>query len=205
MNVGKWSRGIVLVGSVFFFGLLFLPAICLAGTAIDSVKLRTDEVLKVLRDPANGFRSAKSARVEKIRSVSEKMFDFTELSRRTLAGNWVRFSPGQQKEFILLYRSLLEDAYAEKILGYTDEKIVFVKEVPLTEKTAEVRTAVVRKNGEIPIYYRVVSKDGEWRVYDVLVEGVSLTGNYRSQFREMLAGNPPESLLETLREKTGKR
>lgn len=89
-------------------------------------------------------------------------------------------------------------------MAYTNEKIDFSKEVALTEKTIEVRSAVLRKSGEIPIYYRVIMKDGSWRVYDVVIEGVSLINNYRSQFREILANNPPESLLETLRKKVGK-
>ena len=183
---------------------LIVPVAAFAGTALETVKTQADKVLEVLRDPALKPESAKKVKKEKIRSISEKMFDFTELSRRTLSKNWDKLNPEQQKEFVLLYRSLLEDSYADKILSYTDEKIVFNKEVPLTEKTTEVQSAVLRKNGEIPIYYRVVLKGGVWRVYDVVIEGVSLISNYRSQFREILMNKPPESLLETLRKKTGK-
>jgi phospholipid transport system substrate-binding protein len=132
------------------------------------------------------------------------MFDFTELSRRTLGNNWKKLSPEQQKEFISLYTSLLEDTYANKIMTYGDEKITFTKEVPLTEKTVEVQSTVMRRSAEIPIYYRVILQDGAWRVYDVVVEGVSLISNYRSQFKEILANKPPESLLESLRKKVGK-
>jgi phospholipid transport system substrate-binding protein len=87
---------------------------------------------------------------------------------------------------------------------YTDVKIVFGKEVALTEKTVEVQSTVLTKSGEVPMYYRVILKDGAWRVYDVIIEGISLINNYRSQFREILANRPPESLLETLRKKVGK-
>jgi phospholipid transport system substrate-binding protein len=121
-----------------------------------------------------------------------------------LAQNWNKFNPEQQKEFTELYTSVLEDAYANKIMAYTDEKIDFSKEVPLTGNTVEVQSTVLRKNGDIPIYYRVIMKDGSWRVYDVVIEGVSLVNNYRAQFREILANKPPESLLETLRKKVGK-
>jgi phospholipid transport system substrate-binding protein len=132
------------------------------------------------------------------------MFDFSELSKRTLTQHWSKFTPEQQKEFINLYKSLLEDSYADKILMYTDEKILFTKEIPLTEKTAEVQSTVIRKTDEIPIYYRVILKDGIWMIYDVVIEGVSLINNYRSQFREILVNKPPESLLETLRKKVKK-
>lgn len=174
-----------------------------AGPPLDTVKSHSDKVLEVLRDPSLKGESSKKVRKERLRTISEKMFDFTELSKRTLAQNWSKLNPGQQQEFVTLYTSLLEDAYSDKILSYTDEKIVFSKEVALTEKTVEVQSTVVKKTTEIPIFYRVILKDGAWRVYDVVVEGVSLTNNYRSQFREILANKQPESLLETLRKKVG--
>lgn len=184
--------------------LLLPPTAAVAGPALEAVKMQTDNVLKVLRDPALRPESARSTKTAKIRSISEKMFDFTELSKRTLGKNWDAFRPEQQKEFVQLYRSLLEDAYTDKILAYTDEKIVFIKELPLTEKTVEVQSAVQRKNGEVPIYYRVILKNGVWRVYDVIIEGVSLVSNYRSQFKEILINKSPDSLLETIRKKSGK-
>ncbi len=132
------------------------------------------------------------------------MFDFTELSKRSLGQNWDKFNPDQQKEFIRLYRSLLEETYSDKITSYTDEKIVFKKDVSLSEKTVEVQTTIVTKTSEVPIYYRLIEKNGNWKVYDVVIEGVSLVSNYRTQFREILASKTPETLLETLRKKTRK-
>ena len=132
------------------------------------------------------------------------MFDFTELSKRSLGQNWNKFNPDQQKEFIKLYKSLLEDTYADKITSYTDEKLVFGKEISLSEKTVEVQTTVVTKTSEVPINYRVIEENGHWKVYDVVIEGVSLISNYRTQFREILASKTPEALLETLRKKVGK-
>jgi phospholipid transport system substrate-binding protein len=190
--------------SMILIVCLICPVPALAGAPLDTVKGYADKVLDVLRDPALKAEAAKKSKKEKLRAISEKMFDFTELSRRTLAKNWNRLSPEQQKEFVELYTSLLEDAYAKKIMAYSDEKITFSKEVPLSEKTVEVQSTVLRKSAEIPIYYRVIMKDGSWRVYDVVVEGVSLISNYRSQFREILANKKPESLLETLRKKVGK-
>jgi len=132
------------------------------------------------------------------------MFDFNELSRRTLAQNWTKLNNEQQKEFIELYKSILEDAYVDKIVTYTDEKVIFNKENPLSEKTFEVQTMILTKKADIPIYYRVIQKEGEWRVYDVVIEGVSLINNYRSQFKDILTNKTPEVLLDTLRKKVGK-
>ena len=183
---------------------LIFPLAAFAGAPLEAVKNNVDKVLDVLRDPALKAESARKAKKERIRVISEKMFDFAELSKRTLARNWRKFHPEQQKEFVELYTSILEDAYANKIMAYTDEKIVFNKEVALTEKTVEVQSRVLRKNGDISLYYKVILKNGVWRVYDVVIEGVSLLNNYRSQFREILSNKPPESLLETLRKKVGK-
>jgi len=203
MSLQKETMKKCLVGIVLFLSVIIsLPAF--AGVPLETVKGNVDKVLDVLRDPSLKPESAKKLKKDKIRAIAEKMFDFTELSKRTVAQNWAKFTPEQQKEFISLYKSLLEDSYSDKIMLYTDEKILFTKEIPLTEKTVEVQTTVVRKTDEIPINYRVILKDGVWMVYDVVIEGVSLINNYRSQFREILVNNPPESLLETLRKKVGK-
>jgi phospholipid transport system substrate-binding protein len=89
-------------------------------------------------------------------------------------------------------------------VNYSDEKVLFSKENTLTEKTTEVQTTIVTKKADIPIYYRVILKEGEWKVYDVVIEGVSLISNYRTQFREILTNKSPEHLLDTLRKKVGK-
>lgn len=190
--------------SVIFIVCLTCPVPALAGAPLDTVKGHAERVLEVLRDPSLKAEAAKKTKKEKLRAISEKMFDFTELSKRTLAQNWNKLSPEQQKEFVELYTSLLEDAYSKKIMAYSDEKITFTKEIPLSERTVEVQSTVLRQSAETPIYYRVILRDGAWRVYDVVVEGVSLISNYRSQFKEILANKPPESLLEALRKKVGK-
>jgi phospholipid transport system substrate-binding protein len=184
---------------------LIIPVNIYATSATEAVKGNVDRVLEVLRDPALKAESAKDIKKDKIRAISEKMFDFNELSRRTLAQNWNKFNQAQQQEFVRLYKSIMEDAYADKILSYSDEKIVFNKEVPLTEKTVEVQSVVLRKTEEIPIYYRAIIRNGTWKVYDVVIEGVSLINNYRSQFRDILSKKTPDAFLETLREKVGKR
>jgi phospholipid transport system substrate-binding protein len=184
--------------------LLIVPFSAYAGPPLDTVKGHIDKVLDVLRDSSLKGESGKSAKKAKIRSITEKMFDYTELSRRTLGQNWKKFNNEQQKEFTDLYKSILEDAYADKIMTYTDEKVVFNKENMLSEKTYEIQTTIVTKKADIPIFYRVIQKEGEWRVYDVVIEGVSLVNNYRTQFREILASKSPDGLLDVLRKKVGK-
>jgi len=192
-----------------FFGLilvllLIVPFPAYAGPPLNTVKGHINKVLDVLSDSSLKGESGKSAKKAKIRSISEKMFDYTELSRRTLGQNWSKFNNEQQKEFTELYKSILEDAYADKLITYTDEKVLFNKENILSEKTCEIQTTIVTKKADIPIHYRVIQKEGEWRVYDIVIEGVSLVNNYRTQFREILASKSPDGLLDILRKKVGK-
>jgi phospholipid transport system substrate-binding protein len=191
---------------VGFILLLFLtiPLQVRAGVPLDTVEARVSEVLKVLRDPALRGEANKEAKQEKIEAIADEMFDYVALSRLTLGRNWKKFNSDQKKEFIQLYRSILEKAYMDKILSYTDEKVTFDKETMLSEKKAEVQTHILTKSVEIPIFYRVYLKDGKWKVYDVIIEGISLIKNYRTQFRDILANNPPEEVLKILRKKTEK-
>jgi phospholipid transport system substrate-binding protein len=187
-----------------FVTCLVFPLAASAGAPLETVSGNVDRVLDILRDPSLKPESAKKVKKHKIRAIADTMFDFTELSRRTLAVNWSKFTPEQQKEFSSLFKDLLADTYADKIMAYTDERIVFTKEVPLTERTVEVQSTVIKQTQEIPIYYRVINENGSWLVYDVVIEGVSLVNNYRSQFRDILSNKPPTYLLETLRKKVGK-
>jgi len=179
--------------------LFTLPAH--AGPPLDTVQTNVNKVLDVLRDPKLKAESAKEIKKEKLEAIYEQMFEEVELSRRTLGGNWNKLNPAQQQEFIQLYRQMLEKAYIDKILSYTNEKIIFSKDDMLSNNQAEVQTKVITSSKEILIFYRVIQKDGTWKVYDVVVEGVSLVQNYRSQFNSILAKNTPDQLLEILRRK----
>ena len=172
-----------------------------ADTPLDTVKANVNKVLEVLRDPALKAETAKEVKKEKLRAIYEQMFDEIELAKRTLARNWNALDLAQRREFVQLFRQVLEKAYIDKILSYTNEKVVFDKETMLAENQAEVQTRIVTSSKEIPIFYRVILKDGTWKVYDVVVEGVSLVQNYRTQFSDILAKNSPKELLEILRKK----
>ena len=151
--------------------------------------------------PALKAESAKEIKKEKLRPIYNRMFDDVELSRRTLARNWNNLSTPQRQEFVQLFRQVLEKAYVDKILSYTDEKIVYDKESMLSENQGEVPTKIITSSKTIPITYRMIMKDGTWKIYDVVIENVSLVQNFRTQFNDILAKNTPEQLLETLRKK----
>jgi len=172
-----------------------------AGPPLDAVQANVNKVLEVLRDPKLKAASAKEIQKEKLRLIYDRMFDDVELSKRTLAKNWNSLNVAQRREFVLLFRQVLEKAYIDKILAYTDEKIVFERETMVSGTQAEVQTKIVTSSKEIPISYRLLQKDGAWKVYDVVIENVSLVLNYRTQFNDILAKNTPEQLIEILRKK----
>jgi phospholipid transport system substrate-binding protein len=98
----------------------------------------------------------------------------------------------------------LKNAWIDRILAYKDEKVVFDKETMLSEKKAEVQSKVITASAEIPINYRMFKRGDDWKVYDMVIEGISLIQNYRTQFRSILAKGSPEDLLKKLREKETK-
>jgi len=187
--------------SILMFFLAALPLYVHAGAPLDTVQANVNKVLDVLRDPKLKGDSAKGIKKEKLEVIYEQMFDGVELSMRTMGVNWKKLNSAQQKEFTQLYRQILEKAYIDKIFSYTNEKIVFPKESMLSNNQAEVQTKVITSSKEIPISYNVILKGGTWKVYDVVIENVSLVRNYRSQFNSILAKNTPDQLLEILRKK----
>jgi phospholipid transport system substrate-binding protein len=189
----------VIILNIVILLLFSLPVY--AGPPLDAVQANVNKVLEVLRDPKLKASSAKEIQKEKLRLIYDRLFDDVELSKRTLAKNWNSLNVAQRKEFVLLFRQVLEKAYIDKILAYTDEKIVFERETMVSGTQAEVQTKIVTSSKEIPIAYRVLQKDGVWKVYDVIIENVSLVLNYRTQFNDILAKDKPEQLIEILRKK----
>lgn len=185
--------------SLLLMLLLCIPAY--AGAPMSAVENTVNRVLDVLRDPKLKGPAAKQAKTEKLRVIYKDMFDEIEFSRRTLTRNWNKFTPEQRREFVDLFEQVLEKTYLDRILEYSNEKIVFYKETMIGEDKAEIQSKVITSSKEVPIYYRMILKNGKWKVYDVVVENVSLVQNYRTQFNEILAGSTPEQLLETLRKK----
>ena len=184
--------------------LLVLPIQGFAATPTETVEAGVNNLLKTLGDPAFKAKT-KDERIAIISTEIETVFDFKELSRRTLGRNWKKMSSEQQKEFVELFRKLLQGVYADRLLAYSDQKIIFDKETMLKKGRAEVQSYLQTSDGKkIPLFYRLTNKSGNWRVYDVIIEGVSMVKNYRTQFRDILSKNSPEKLLEILREKVAK-
>ena len=195
---------------LFVFCLLLIAAFIAsplqadAATGKESVETQVNKILEKLKDPA--FKQQpRDDKIAEVRKIINEIFDYTELSKRTLGRYWKKFSDAQKTEFIELFSALLENVYADRILAYTHEVIEFGKETELKKGRVEVASNIITSdNKKVPLNYRMILKDNQWRVYDVVIEGVSMVKNYRSQFRQILSKKSPDELLETLRKKTQK-
>ncbi|MFW6324849.1 MAG: MlaC/ttg2D family ABC transporter substrate-binding protein [Desulfovibrionales bacterium] len=179
--------------------VLAVPHQVRAGQPMEFMQQKVKAVLTVLAEPKTD--SGGTRRIERLRSLSQEIFDFIELSRRTLGRHWNRLTKEQRKEFTFLFSRLLEKTYLDRIQEYSKERVEFNDEILFTEKRAEVKTSIVQSSKRIPISYRLLKKEKGWRVYDVQVEGVSLVKNYRTQFASILSRNAPEKLLQMMRDK----
>ncbi len=181
--------------------MIIHPSLVRGSEATDQVKVAIDEVLEVLKDPALKGPEKKVERRDKIRGLIQKLFSFEDMAKRSLGKHWRKRTDEEKEEFVKVFGRLIENSYIGKLEAYTNEKVLYEQEI-MKKKAVEVRTKVVTKKGtEIPINYRLLQRKGRWVVYDVVIEGVSLVRNYRTQFGTALRASPFEELVAQLRQK----
>jgi phospholipid transport system substrate-binding protein len=181
--------------------LVWTPTESLAGPATDQVKESVDQVIKILTDPTLKGAKKVQERRAKIRQVVLQRFGFTEMSKRALGRYWNDRNPEERKEFVRLFTDLLERAYIDRVDGYTGEQVVYLLET-VDGDYSEVRSKIVTKrNQEIPITYRLQKASSNWEVYDVIVEGVSLVNNYRTQFSKIIRTSSYQALVKKMQVK----
>jgi len=183
--------------------LFFAASHAVASPAREQLAATIDSIIKILEDDTLKSEAYAAQRREALRKVIYARFDFEKMSQLSLARHWRDRTPAERQTFVRLFSRLLEDTYVGKIEAYNDEKVRYVKE-QIRGNKAQIDTVVLSDTIEIPIDYRMyAAADGQWRVYDMVVEGVSLVANYRSQFSRMLESDSFESLIRQLEEKTG--
>jgi phospholipid transport system substrate-binding protein len=154
-------------------------------------------VLTIVRlQPADATESGKQQ--ADIRQAAVELFDFDEMSRRLLGQRWMDASPQEQQDFMVLITELLQGAYLNTIGNYPLATITFQGET-ISGSYAQVKSRMSVGKGEIAIEYRLLERNGQWAVYDIAVDGVSLISNYRSQFTSMLKRMSFAQLLDRLR------
>ena len=175
---------------------LVIGSVCFGDSEITGkLKNTIDKVISIVKD--ENFKKDQKGRREALRKAIDERFDYRQMVIRSLAKNWNSRSDQERQEFISLFKSLLENSYASKLEAYRDEKINYVGEVVKGEY-ALVKTEVVRQSSTLGVDYKLIQTDGDWQVYDFVIEGVSMIRNYRSQFTKIIRNDSYEILVEKL-------
>jgi phospholipid transport system substrate-binding protein len=200
-------------GRPFASAVLILLLACLAAGPVVPRALRAQEsaraVVQETADQVVAVLENKPLSADQKRHQIEQIvyahFDFDVLSRLVLARNWTQLSAAQQKEFVEEFKKHLSLTYGKNVETYNGERAVITGERPEARGDTTVKTKVVRPHADdVLVDYRLRQENGRWQVIDVVIEGVSLVANFRSQFQEIIANGGPEHLLQLLREKNSK-
>jgi phospholipid transport system substrate-binding protein len=199
MRIHGRRHRVPLVGPVVLVLIVSVAAPARAGAPTDTLKQTVDQVIKILSDPA--LRDNHEARRTQVRKVAENIFDYPDTARRSLGPHWNARTPEQQQEFVKLFADILDRAYISKIDLYQGERVQYTGET-IDGNEATVKTLIAAKQGtDIPVDYRMHLKNGRWVVYDVIIEGVSLVSNYRTQFNKIIQTESYDALVQRLRAK----
>jgi phospholipid transport system substrate-binding protein len=174
-----------------------------AGEPTAQIRASTDKILAVLGDPGLKTEARKSERRQAIRKELDQRVDWATLARSSLGRHWVNHTGDEQTEFVSLFTRLLEQTFVEKLeTNYSElDKIDYLGE-KIIDDYASVKAQIITKDQIVhPIEFRLLKCGQEWRVYDVLVESVSLVKNYRDQFDDILARSSYQRLIADLRAK----
>jgi phospholipid transport system substrate-binding protein len=188
------------------FGYVFIAIYLLLGSGQLSAESKItadlrgtiDQVLKIVSD--KNLQKDPKLRREKLRQTISLRFNYKQMVMRSLAKNYNERSDEEREEFTGLFKKLLENSYASKIENYQNETINYVDE-KTKGNYAMVRTQVVRKDGVIDVDYKMLKDNGQWLVYDFVIEGVSLIRNYRSQFSKIISTESYGALVSKLSKK----
>jgi phospholipid transport system substrate-binding protein len=164
-----------------------------------------EQALGILNNPAYAGPAHKEQRHQLVKEIVDRRFDYREMAKRSLGPTWHKLNNSQRDEFVRLFANLLEASYSDKIDRYAKHVKIDYTGQSVDDGYAEVRTVVVRPNDRIPLTYRLFNAPGSWMVYDVIIEGVSLVNNYRSQFARVIHESSYAELVRRLRTKVNEQ
>lgn len=190
---------------------LLLCAFCLfvqtgaraASPARQALENTVNQVLVELNKPELKNPSTRDAVLNNMERIVLTLFSFEELSMRTVGLNWKTFSQDQKARFMEAFEDLLRERYLGALEGYNGETVTYVKETPVGSggDKLQIDTTVNIRNKDVPVSYRMMTRNGRWMVYDMIIEGVGMVQNYRSQFQAVLQKGDPEELIKLVRVK----
>ena len=175
----------------------------LAGEPLELVKVSANRAIQILKDPKLQSKEKKKERIERLKEIVNPLFDYEEMARRSLGPHWRRRTPQEQQEFVKLFRDYLEKTHSDKVDLYAGDKVIYGRET-VEDDYAQVETTFVNTKGEeFSVVYRLRRVGGKWKVYDAVVENISIVNNYRSQFDRVISKSSFEELMRLLKEKAG--
>lgn len=181
---------------------ILLTATTAFASVTDTVRKTVDDVITIVSNKEMKKKSNEHKRRVAIKKAIASVFDSEEMARRTLGKHWNQRSPQERKQFVELFATLLENSYAGKIESYNNERIVYIRE-QIDGSFAEVKSKVITpKKDEYTLDYRLLQKGSKWVVYDIVIEGVSLVSNYRTQFNKIISTNGYPELVKKLQNKS---
>ena len=193
----------IAIGIFVFMLCVNFPAVVDAGEPLELVRTAVDKAVQILKDPKLQSQDKKKDRIARLRETLNPIFDYEEMAKRALGTHWRRRTPAEQDEFVKLFRDFLERIYSDKIDLYGGEKVRFGREV-LDQEFAQVESTIIKPKGEeIAVTYKLRQINGRWKVYDAVVENISIVNNYRSQFDRIISSSSYEELVKRLQEKAG--
>jgi len=170
-----------------------------AASRTEDVRKTVDEVVRIVSDKELKKPQNEQKRRKALKAAIGQIFDHAEMAKRSMGQNWKELTPVQQKEFTDLFATLLESSYAGKIESYNNEKIIYLKEIEDGDY-AEVKSRIVTaRHDEFSLDYRLMREGDRWKVYDIVIEGVSLVSNYRSQFNKIIKAQGYQELVKKMK------
>ena len=194
-------RGVIVTCIAVALGGSLSPSTAAAITATEAVKSSIEQVVGLLEDKELKKADRVMERRQRLQKIFNDRFSYEEMSKRSLGAHWNNLNETQRQQFVDLFRQLLARSYTGTIEGYSGERFQYLGERNEGEY-AEVRTKLLSRKGEIPINYRLLSKSGEWQVYDIVVDGISMVSNYRAQFTKIIRASSYEDLVQKLQNKS---
>jgi phospholipid transport system substrate-binding protein len=196
----RWFRRRALSAIMLVVALLVVR-VAWAGAPTQLLRVQIDRVIKTLEEPDLKKDGKARERRAAVRRIADDIFDFTETAKRSLGRHWQGRTAAERKEFVDLFANLLERSYLSKIELYGGEKIAFLGDT-IEDDQATVRTRIVTKHGtEVPVDYKMYRQGDRWLVYDVIIEGVSLIANYRTQFNKIIQTSSYQELVRKMKTK----
>ncbi|HHT9109183.1 MAG TPA: Tgt2/MlaC family protein [Candidatus Wunengus sp. YC63] len=192
------------ITSALCIGMLSLAVISPLLWAGEPGKLLMETIDKgfaILKDPSLKGDEKVQERRQKLWEGISPIFNFEEMSKRALGQHWKSRTTEEKKEFVELFTSIMKDAYIGKTDTYSGEKVVIISEKQ-DKKYATVQTKIITNKGtEISVDYNMLNNPGGGTIYDVIIEGVSLVNNYRSQFNNILIKSSYKELVQKIKAK----